>query len=294
MEDSLNLLHRATNGQIDVEMFNPGSIVGDPEVLPAVGDGILDMAFISTADFDFLDPGFKIYYSMPGVWTDMIEGRTWFDHFGGRELMANKVAEYNVKLLDVAIKGSEGIWSRRSLATLDDFKGLKVRMGAGIAHDLLTAVGAKPVDLPAEELYTALDTGVVDAGEFGLLEDNWGIGLQEVTDYAYWPSWHNPMCFDLIAMNMDNWNALSDDHKAAIMLFSVDWANRHFFYTQAGEVEYLPKILAYPMTVQSANPADTAAINELSINTIKNEYAPASAFATAIADSVFSYKEKLP
>jgi TRAP-type mannitol/chloroaromatic compound transport system substrate-binding protein len=279
--------------QIDITMYNPGSIVGDPEVLPAVGDGIINVAFISTADFDFLDPGFKIMYSMPGVWTDMIEGRTWWDHFGGRELMDAKLAEYNVKLLDTAIKGSEGIWGTKSMATLEEFEGMTVRMGAGLAMDLMDAIGAKPVDLPAEELYSALDTGVVDAGEFGLLEDNYGIGLQEVTDYAYWPSWHNPMCFDMIAMNMDDWNSLSDSLKAQMMMYSVDWANRHYFYTNAGEYEYLEQVKDAGMIVQSASEDDIAMINAISLDIIQNKYAPMSEFSTNIANSVFGFKAKM-
>jgi len=86
MEGAVNHLRVATDGWIDITMYQPGSLIGDPEVLPALGSGILDISWLTTADFDYLDPGFKVYYSMPGVWQNQEQVRMWFEHFGSREL----------------------------------------------------------------------------------------------------------------------------------------------------------------------------------------------------------------
>jgi len=208
--------------------------------------------------------------------------------------MDTKLQEYNIKLLNICTKGSESIWSRKSLASLDDFKGLKVRMGAGIAHDLMTAVGASPVDLPGEELHAALDTGVVDAGEYGMMGECWGIGMQEVTNYVYWPSWHCPLYVGLIAVNLDEWNAMSDDLKQDLMYFALEAGINHNLYTQADEIETMPKVKEYGLIFQTATPEELAQINAISRDIILNTYGSQSEFAANLIDLVSSFQDSLP
>jgi len=230
---------------------------------------------------------------MPGIWKDQEQVRVWFEHFGGRELLDAKLREYNVKLLSIGSKGSEGIWSSESLDSLDAFDGLTVRCGAGIAADILNAIGAKTVDLPGEETYSALQTGVVDAAEFGMMGECWGIGMQEVTEYVYWPSWHCPLYIGVIACNLDEWNAMSDDLKQDLMYYALDAGIRHNYYTQAEEFETLPKAIEYGMIFQTATVEELAEINAISRDIIFNTYGAKSEFAADLIESVTAFQELL-
>jgi TRAP-type mannitol/chloroaromatic compound transport system substrate-binding protein len=55
-----------------------------------------------------------------------------------------------------------GGWFKKEINTIEDLKGLKMRI-PGFAGEIMAAVGAKPTNIPAGELYTALDRGTIDA-----------------------------------------------------------------------------------------------------------------------------------
>ena len=290
-EDAADNVRVATNGQIDITMYTPGALLDDPDILPALGEGIVDIQWLSIGDFDYLDPGFAITCGMPGIWKDQEQVRVWFEQFGGRELLDAKLQEYNVKLLNIGSKGSEGIWSNVSLDSLDAFDGLIMRCGAGVAADILNTLGTKTVDLPGEETYSALQTNVVDAAEFGMMGECWGIGMQEVTKYVYWPSWHCPLYIGPIAVNMDTWNALSDDLKQALMYYALEAGINHNLYSQAEEIEVMPLVTDYGLVYQTATPEELARVLEISRDIIFNKYGAASDFAADLIESVTTFQD---
>ena len=67
---------------------------------------------------------------------------------------------------------------------------MKVRSLPGPSTGILEALGAVVLAIPGAELYTSLDTGIIDAGEFVSPKENWDVGLHEVTKYVLFPAPH--------------------------------------------------------------------------------------------------------
>ncbi len=99
------------------------------------------------------------------------------------------------------------IYTNKKILSIDDFKGLKIR-AQPLYVPLLKALGATPLTMPAPEIYTAMERGVVDGfmwPKVGMI--SWG--LQEVTKYVVEPSIFR--MGQAVLMNMDKWNKLPKD-----------------------------------------------------------------------------------
>ena len=126
-----------------------------------------------------------------------------------------------------------------------------------------------------------------------MMGECWGIGMQEVTNYVYWPSWHSPLYVGLVACNLDDWNSMSDDLKQDLMYYALEAGTNHNLYTQAEEFITLPKAIDYGMIFQTATPEELARINAISRDIIFNQYGGASDFARALVDSVTAFQDKI-
>ena len=121
--------------------------------------------------------------------------------------------------------------SRVPLRGPDDFKGIKVRSPEGMLGDFLKSMGAGVVVLPGGEMYSALDKGVVDAGDWSSPALNMMSGLHKVAKYFNYPGFHSLPQGDF-SVNKKEWEKLPDDIKAilevAVREWGFDLSNRAF------------------------------------------------------------------
>lgn len=99
--------------------------------------------------------------------------------------------------------------SKKPVKTLADLKGLKVRSSGAIA-DMLKEVGAAPTLIPGAEIYTALQTGVVDAAHWGAASGAYSMKFHEVAKYYIQPN----LAFcatDWVAISKKAWDELPKD-----------------------------------------------------------------------------------
>ena len=91
--------------------------------------------------------------------------------------------------------GNTGIqmagWFNKEINSLDDLKGLKMRI-PGLGGEVLKRAGGTPVNLPGGELFTALKTGTIDATEWVNPYNDLAFGLHKAAKYYYYPGWHEP------------------------------------------------------------------------------------------------------
>ena len=82
-------------------------------------------------------------------------------------------------------------WFNREINSIEDLKGLKMRI-PGLAGEVFAAAGGSAVTIAGGELYTSLQTGVIDAREWVGAYNDRILGFQEGTKYYYYPGWHEP------------------------------------------------------------------------------------------------------
>jgi len=84
-----------------------------------------------------------------------------------------------------------GGWFKKEINSIDDYKGLKMRM-PGLGGEVLRRVGATVVNLPGGEIFQALKTGAIDATEWIGPYNDLAFGFHQAARNYYWPGWHEP------------------------------------------------------------------------------------------------------
>jgi TRAP-type mannitol/chloroaromatic compound transport system substrate-binding protein len=108
---------------------------------------------------------------------------------GGLELMREFFKDYNIHNIPCGNTGTQmGGWFRKEIKSLDDFKGLKFRVG-GLAGEVLARLGVVPQQIPPADIYPALEKGTIDATEWIGPYDDQKLGFNRVAKYYYYPGW---------------------------------------------------------------------------------------------------------
>jgi TRAP-type C4-dicarboxylate transport system substrate-binding protein len=145
----------------------------------------------------------------------------------------------------------ETFMSKVPIRTLDDFKGVSVR-ASGASAALLKALGAQPVSMPSTEIYTAFQTGTIQAGEYSDFLVNWEAGIHEVTDYIIEPALHHCRVTDgggEYMVNRDAWDALPDEYKAILEAACEENATNYLVSTMPKTAEAKQKMIDYGLEV---------------------------------------------
>jgi TRAP-type mannitol/chloroaromatic compound transport system substrate-binding protein len=106
-------------------------------------------------------------------------------------------------------------WFKKVIQKPDDFQGLKFRT-VGIAIDLFQGMGAVVSPLPAEEIVSAIDRGVLDAAEFNNESSDRLLGFADVSKICVLQSYHQNAEQLEIVFNKAKFNALPDAMKAIV------------------------------------------------------------------------------
>ncbi|MBA7562666.1 Monocarboxylate 2-oxoacid-binding periplasmic protein [subsurface metagenome] len=177
------------------------------------------------------------------------EYQLWYSAGDGQKYLDILYEPFNVKCFP-ATKwlGELGGHSNFPITTLADMQGLIYRMGAGIEQDVLKGVGIEPWWCPGEEVYGALDRGVVDIIKWGGFRDNWAMKFHEVAAYVYVPGWQKPGMNMSMEINLDRWNALPDYQKRIIFMANRTWS-WDACNVVALEAEYYEKWVDYGITI---------------------------------------------
>lgn len=213
-----------TDGELEIEIHPPGSVVSTGDTLRAVARGTLDSAFTWPSYWIGQIPVAGHLNGNLATWDSHEEMHMFFYHMGALDIIREAYAERGVYQLGPYSSAGIAVWSNEPIRTLSDFEGFNIR-STGTAARVFEKMGAAPVAIDGGELYQALQTGVADGVHWGGVATGWGMNLQEVNDYILQPNLVAHTNGEVI-INMDNWNALGEDHKvvldAALRATSID------------------------------------------------------------------------
>ena len=140
---------------------------------------------------------------------------SWMRYGNGGKLLGAFFADYNLVHLDGGHTGTQmGGWYRKEINTIDDMKGLKMRMGGGLVGEIMGRMGVVPQSIPASDIYPALEKGTIDAVEWIGPYDDRKLGFNKVAQYYYYPGWWEGDAAGAILVNNKQWNALPADLQA--------------------------------------------------------------------------------
>ena len=204
-------LKEMTGGELEIELMPVGSVVPYNETMDAIGMGVLQGDLTSTVYFAGRSKAFSILGDLIAGY-DTAEQINMFCYLGGgKELLQelfDKYADSNVQVVGCGAIGREAFVAKVPIRGVADFQGKKVRAPEGLASEVFKRAGASVVLLPSAETYTAIDKGVVDAGDHSTYTMNDSVGFQNVAKYPIYPGIHS-MPIIQFTVNKAAYDALS-------------------------------------------------------------------------------------
>ena len=201
---------KMSDGRLDIKVYAAGELVPALEVFDAVSRGTAQIGHSSAYYWKGKAPAVQFFSSVPFGMTAQ-EFNAWLEFGGGLELWEEVYAPFNIIPMAAGNTGAQmGGWFNKEINSLADFQGLKMRM-PGLGGEVLKKVGAVTVNLPGSEMFTALQTGALDATEWVGPYNDLAFGLYKAAKYYYYPGWQEPGSAVEALINKDAFNDLPAD-----------------------------------------------------------------------------------
>jgi TRAP-type mannitol/chloroaromatic compound transport system substrate-binding protein len=205
----------ATDNKFQVQPFAAGEIVPGLQVLDAVQNGTVEVCHTATYYFIGKDPTWALFCAVPFS-LNARQQNAWFYDGEGLKLMNEFGKKFNVYSLPAGNTGAQmGGWFRHEIKTVDDLKGLKMRIG-GWAGKTLEKLGVVPQQIAGGDIYPALEKGTIDAAEWVGPYDDEKLGFYKIAPYYYYPGWWEGGTANHFMINLDKWNALPKTYQAIV------------------------------------------------------------------------------
>jgi len=216
-----------SDGTLTVKLYASGELVPAMESFGAVSAGNADMYHGAEYYWQGKHKAFNFFTAVPfGLTANEMDA--WLNYGGGQELWDELAAGFNLKSFAAGNTGVQmGGWFNKEINTIEDYKGLKIRM-PGLGGEVIRRIGGSAITLPGSEIYPSLQSGAIDATEWVGPWNDLAQGFYKITKFYYYPGFHEPGSTLSCGLNKDVWEGLSTDHKAIVQHACQSENNRMF------------------------------------------------------------------
>ena len=212
-------LEKATNGRLSIQMYPQMQLGGEKEMIEQAQVGALQIARISVGALGPVIDELNVF-NMPFIFRDEAHMRKVIDGPIGNELLEKINANPNTRLIALGWMdaGTRNVYSNKPVTKPADLKGMKVRMmGNPIFVETMNAMGGNGVAMGFNELYSAMQTGVVDGAENNeptvLAQNHYQVAkVYSLTGHLIIP--------EMFVFSKVTWDKLSKDDQALIKKLS--------------------------------------------------------------------------
>lgn len=237
-EDSLvrlqKILEERTDGRLELELYEAGSLFKAKEIFNAVSRGILEMGTISPSYAQDKISLAGIASGLPFAFRNVWEAAYFHQAMGFEQMLRDEAAEHGVYWATDKVYPTEMV-VKQPVNSWEDFTKLKIR-SSGALQTFLTEAGAAASYIPGSELYSALDSGIVDGAHWGASQGAFSMGLYEVAKYHVKPAL-NIAGTDVIIVSQKALDKLPEDMRKI-----VKQALEEQFWFRTNEYQYKERI----------------------------------------------------
>ena len=199
-----------SKGRLQIKVFGAGELVPALEVFDAVRSGAAEMGHSAASYWQGKNRAFNFFYSIP-FGLNGVEMLSWLYHGGGQALWNEGYEKFGVVPLPLGTTGAQmGGWYNREINSVGDLEGIKIRI-PGLGSAVCERIGMVPINLPGGELYTALQTGMLDAIEWSTPYNDLSFGFHKIAKYYYYPGWQEPGSILECIINQEKYLELPQD-----------------------------------------------------------------------------------
>ena len=204
-----------SDGRLTVKLFAAGELVPAFECFDAVRENKAQMFHASPYYWINKNKSMPFFGAVPGGVTAQ-EHNAWINYAGGQKLWDEMYAQFGLKPFMGGNSGTQmGGWFLKEINSIEDFKGLKMRI-PGLAAEVLNRMGGTAVALPGGEIMPALQSGAIDATEWVGPWNDLAFGFHKITKFYYGPGFHEPSSALECSTNIEAYNELDNDLKSII------------------------------------------------------------------------------
>ncbi|EKF18211.1 TRAP transporter substrate-binding protein [Nitratireductor pacificus] len=187
-ETMADFVKGATDGNFEIQVFAAGEIVPGLQAADAASAGTVEIAHTASYYYWGKDPTYALATAIP-FGLNYRQQNAWFYYGEGNTLINEFYATQGLYGLPCGNTGAQmGGWFRKEINTLEDLKGLKMRIG-GMGGKIIEKLGVVPQQIAGGDIYPALEKGTIDASEWVGPYDDQKLGFNKVAQYYYYPGW---------------------------------------------------------------------------------------------------------
>ena len=218
-ENFAKLVDEMSDGRLKIKVYGNGELVPALEVFDTVSRGSVEMGHGASYYWIGKIPAAQFFTAIP-FGLNAQEMNAWLHYGGGQELWEELYEPFN--LIPMA-GGNTGVqmagWFNKEINSLNDLKGIRMRI-PGMAGEVFTRAGGEAVLMPGSEIFTNLQTGVIDAAEWIGPYNDLTFGFHQAAKYYYYPGWHEPGPTLETLVNKEAFNSLPKDLQVILVTAS--------------------------------------------------------------------------
>lgn len=278
-----------TDGKFIIRPYAAGELVPPLQVLDAVQNGTTQCGH--SAGFYYLgkEPALVFDTGVP-FGLNPRQQNSWLTYGGGRELMDEIYAKYNVIAIPCGNTGAQmGGWFRNKIESPADFNGLRIRT-PGLLSMVYEKLGAIPQQIAGSDIYPALEKGSLDAVEWVGPYDDAKLGFSKVAKYYYGPGVMELGANLAFNVNQDSWNEIPEHYRAALRAACAMAANDLLAKYDANNITALKTLVGEGVQLMSW-PRQVMESMQQATSEVLNEYAAKDKLFAKVLDSWREFRD---
>lgn len=250
-------VNRISGGSLEVKLYPKNTLVPALAVFDAASSGQIDGFHSGPYYWKGKNSAFSLFSGFPfGMTAEELNG--WLLYGGGMELWRELYARYNLHPFAGGNTNIQmGGWFRKPIRSLEDMQGLKMRI-PGLGGEVFSKMGVNPVLLPAGEIYTSLERGVIDATEWVGPALDLKMGFYKVAPY-YYSGWHEPGSVLELTFSKHTWEKLSPEQQGILECAAAELNSTMCYEFQAQNAEAMQELEAHGVKLRQFPDAVTDA-----------------------------------
>jgi len=252
-----NDVDKATGGKLKITVHANASLFKAPEIKRAVQGGQAQLGEILLVNFENEDPLYGID-GIPFLATSYGESAKLYK--ASKKALQDRLAKQGMKLLFAVPWPPQGIYSKRTLASAEDMKGLKWRAYSPSTSKIAELVGAQPVTVQAAEVSQALATGLIDS-----YMSSGTTGYDSKT-YEHIKNFYDTQAWlpkNAVIVNQKAFDALDRSAQAAVLKAAADAETRGWKSSEGKTSWYYEQLKGKGMNIQKPSEQLTADLRKV-------------------------------
>ena len=236
-------LETATNGKYKLQMFPSGVLGGEKEMIEQTQVGAINILRTSLGPLGPVVPDVNVF-NMPFVFRNEAHMRAVIDGPIGQEIL-DKITASPSKMVALGWMdgGSRSLYTKKPVKTPADLKGMKVRMmGNPLFVDTMNAMGGNGIAMGYGEVFSALQTGVLDGAENNppsmFTSNHYNAGTK------YYAQTNHLIIPEIFVMSKVTWDKMSKDEQTLVLKFSREAQMEQRSLWDKSVAEYSAKLKA--------------------------------------------------